>query len=160
MSKTDDLFRIAQDLANQWPRFYERLGPGHGDRATHAYMTELNARALRDFGQRYHQQQISGDNAMSVDFYFPDEATIVEVAMSLRNSNSEFERDVLKAIMAQEAGNPVTHIIFLSKPGVHARSQAPSSQAIIAWAQAAHGLTVEVREFGVVAETIIDTADE
>lgn len=160
MSKTTEFFRLAQDLANQWLRFHELLGSGRGGRATHAYMTELRSRAFQAFNEDYSGERISSDKAIEVDFYFPDETTIVEVAMNLRDLNSEFERDVLKAIMAQDASTPVTRLVFLTKPGGIARSRTASSQAIIKWVKEAHGLQVEVREFGMVAGDIIDTVDE
>lgn len=156
MGKVAQLVTLAQNLASEWPRFYEKLGADIGDRATHAYMVELSRRAFRDLNEDYSQKRISGGNGLSVDFYFPDEATVVEVAMSLRNPSSEFERDILKAIMAQGADNPVTRLLFLTKPGGCARVSSPSARAIIAWAQQAHGLTVDVCEFGSVAEAVID----
>ena len=156
MSKAEQLSTLALKLASEWPQFFEKLGPGVGDRATNAYMTELNSRARRDFNEDYSQKRISGNNGLCVDFYFPDEATVVEVAMGLRNPSSEFERDILKAIMAQEAQNRVTRLLFLTKPGGRARANSPGARAIIAWAQQTHGLTVEVREFGIIAEDILD----
>jgi hypothetical protein len=156
MSKAEQLATLALKLASDWPQFFEILGPGVGDRATSAYMNELNSQAFRHFEEDFSQKCISGNNGLSVDFYFPDEATVIEIAMGLRNPNSEFERDILKAIMAQEAHNPVTRLLFLTKPGGIAKANSPSARAIIAWAQQKHGLTVEVREFAIVAENIID----
>lgn len=161
MTKTERLFNIAQTLADDWPRFFEKLGPGAGDQATRAYMLELRRRAYEALKEDFAEKCISGDNGLRVDFYFPEEKTVVEVAMGLRNPNSEFERDILKAIMAQEASNlnPVTSLIFLTKPGGHARANSPSAQAIVAWAKKHHDLIVEVREFGIVAENIIDDTE-
>ena len=149
MSKTEQLCTLAKNLASDWPQFFEKLGPGAGDHATQAYMTKLNARAFETFNEDYSQKHISGDNGLCVDFYFPDEATVIEIAMGLRNSSSEFERDILKAIMAQDAktNNLVTRLIFLTKPPGRVRTNSPSRRAIIAWAHQAHSLSIEVREF-------------
>ena len=132
----------------------ERLGPGHGDRATWAYMQKLEELATAEFNEDFSEKCISGNNGLRVDFYFPDEKTVVEVAMGLRNSNSEFERDILKALMAGEES--VKRLVFLTKPGGIARTNCPSARAIIDWAQRIHDLTVNVIELGVAAETIID----
>ncbi|MDP9194380.1 MAG: hypothetical protein M3P06_22000 [Acidobacteriota bacterium] len=64
--------------------------------------TSCVAELRRLFGTDLAEQTICGTNKFCVDYYFRDEATIVEVAMSLRNPTSEFERDILKAIMAQD----------------------------------------------------------
>lgn len=160
MDRVQQLTEIAQLLVNSWPNFFVRQGPGIGDRATNAFMAELRMRAASTFGQDFAEQRISGDNNLAVDYYFPEEATIVEIAMSLRNPGSEFERDLLKAIMAQETGSPVRRLLFLAKPGAVARHAQPSSRAIISWAERAHGITVEIREFTSQAEQILDQPAE
>ena len=151
---TDTIIRIAQELAANWPRFLERLGPGHGDRATEAYMNELRNRALREFNDNFAERRIMGDNGLRVDFYFPEERTVVEVAMGLRNSNSEFERDLFKALIAGE--ELVQRLVFLTKPGGIARTNSPSARAIINWALVTHNLQIEVIEFSAEAENNLD----
>lgn len=140
------LFAIAQDLALEDATFFEKKGAGVGDKATAAFMAELQRRAKAAFGADHAEQTICGTNKFCVDYYFREEATIVEVAMSLRNPTSEFERDILKAIMAQDAGHPVSHLVLISKPGAAKRLGAPSSRAIIEWAGRAHGILVTVHE--------------
>jgi hypothetical protein len=140
------LFSLAQALALERPGFFEIKGPSVGDRDTAAFMQELRRRAVATFGHDFAEQKICGPNGLCVDYYFPDEATIVEIAMGLRNPNSEFERDILKAIMAQDAGQAVQHLVFIAKPGATKKCGQPSSRAIIDWAGRAHGLIVEVHE--------------
>jgi hypothetical protein len=107
----------------------ERLGPGQGDHATKAYMKELGEMATDEFKEDFSEQCISGNNGLRVDFYFPGEKTVVEVAMGLRNSNSEFERDILKVLMAGEGS--VKRLVFLTKPSGIARTNCPSARAIL-----------------------------
>ena len=145
-SFAERLLAIAQELALEDPTFFEKKGAGVGDKATAAFMRELERRANEAFGTNHSEQTICGTNKFCVDYYFRDEATIVEVAMSLRNPNSEFERDILKAIMAQDEGHPVRHLVLISKPGASKRLGAPSSRAIIEWAARAHDLAVTVHE--------------
>jgi len=76
---------------------------------------------------------ICGNTGLRVDYYFPGEHTIVEIAFSLRNPVSEFERDILKAVVAQESGCSVNRLIFLCKPGGEKRHQATASLAFIQW---------------------------
>jgi len=145
-SDADRLFTIAKTVARGHAEFFTIQGPGKGDRSTNAFMAEVRRQAAAAFGRDYSEASISGANKLAVDFYFPHEETIVEIALSLRNPTSEFERDILKALMATESGNPVRSLIFISKPGAAKRLNQPGAQAIISWANSKHGLAVSVRE--------------
>lgn len=147
MNRPDQVFALAQDLALERPTFFDIKGPSIGDKDTASFMQELWRRAIEAFGQDFAEQKICGENGLCVDYYFPDEATIVEVAMGLRNPNSEFERDILKAIMAQDAGKPVRRLVFIAKPGAAKKCAQPSARAIIDWAERVHGITITVLEF-------------
>jgi hypothetical protein len=146
MTKADYLFSLAQSLAGERPSFFDIKGPGAGDHDTAAFMKELRSRAATNFGTDDSEKKICGENNLCVDFYFRDEETIVEVALGLRNPASEFERDVLKAIMAKQAGNPVTRLMFISKPGALKRLSQPGLAAIRAWADREQGIKIDVRE--------------
>ncbi|HWT00334.1 MAG TPA: hypothetical protein VN256_08810 [Pyrinomonadaceae bacterium] len=146
MKKADRLYSLAQSLAGARPNFFEIKGPSVGDRDTAAFMKELRALAASAFGADYSEKKICGENKLCVDFYFPDEETIVEVALGLRNPTSEYERDILKAIMANESHKAVRHLLFISKPGALKRLSQPGAAAMAAWAERQHGIKVEVRE--------------
>ena len=154
MNQAEQLISIAQSLVDEWPNFFGLKGAGAGDHDTNAFMRELRSRALMTFGSDCAEKRICGDNKLAVDYYFPEEATVVEVAMSLRNPSSEFERDILKVIMAQEVGHTVRQLIFLSKPGAIARCSQPSFRAFADWAERAHGISIQ--EFTPLAEQILD----
>lgn len=100
MSESDELVRLAQAAAEAIPGFFDTAGAGVGNRRTNEFMKGLRRSVENSLGSGYAEQRISGDNRLAVDFFVPNEATIIEVALSLRNSNTEFERDVLKALMA------------------------------------------------------------
>ena len=89
---------------------------------------------------------ICGNNNLKVDFYIQDEATIIEVALSLWNSNSEFERDIFKALLAKGCRNPVKQLIFISKPGAEKHHEQASSKAIMDWVKKEHGISIEIRD--------------
>jgi hypothetical protein len=146
MDRASMLFTLAQALALERPGFFEIKGPSVGDKDTAAFMRELRRRAEATFGVDYAEQKVCGPNGLCVDYYFPEEGTIVEIAMGLRNPNSEFERDILKAIMAQDAGHEVKHLMFIAKPGAVKKCNQPSSRAIIEWAARVHDLSVSVHE--------------
>jgi hypothetical protein len=126
--------------------FFEVRGPGAGDHATNAFMRDLRARARREFRADYAEQRICGKNGFTVDYYFPSEATIVEVALGLSKPTTEFERDVLKAVMAKDTGHPVRRLFFISKPGAGKKCAQPGRTAIINWARDNYAIDVIVRD--------------
>ncbi|MDN7124542.1 hypothetical protein J6I90_06580 [Pseudidiomarina sp. 1APP75-32.1] len=117
MHKHEALFELAQELANNTYGFFHSKGPGIGNHATNQYVRTLAEKANRKFGEDYSEKTISGTSALAVDYYFDDEATIVEVAFGLKNPNTEYEKDVLKAVMAKQNGNAVKKLVFFTKPG-------------------------------------------
>lgn len=146
MTLTDQILALAQRLADVRPTFFTKKGPGAGDDDTNAYMRELRAAVKKATGKDYAEQRICGDNNLTVDYYVEEEQTVIEIALSLRNPNCEFERDILKVLMAQEAGIPVKRLVLLAKPGGVKRAAQPSSQAMITWAARNHGLEIIVRD--------------
>jgi hypothetical protein len=139
------LVEIAQAVTKERPDFFEIKGPSAGDHDTAAFMKELRSRVANELGTDYSERKICGENNLCVDFYFREEETIVEVALGLRNPTSEYERDVLKALMAKEMGYPVSRLLFVSKPGALKRLKQPGAAAIAAWALRLHGVRVETR---------------
>lgn len=146
MNQAERLLGLAQELATNCPDFFKIKGPGMGDRATNAFMDDLRERARVALGTDYAEQEICGANGFRVDYYFPSEATIVEVALGLPKPNTEFERDILKAIMAKEAGYAVEWLVFVSKPGARKKCSQPGRAAITEWLRRNHGIATEVRD--------------
>lgn len=144
--KSEQFISIAQQVADQRPGFFETKGPGKGDKDTNSFMAELRHQAQRAFGKDFSEQMICGESNLAVDFFFSDEGTIVEIALSLPNPRSEFERDILKAIMAKEQVRKVRDLVFLSKPGAIKRHRQPSSQAIVCWLERNYDIKVSIRE--------------
>lgn len=140
------LFALARKIASARPDFQSVLGPGVGDHATHAFMRQLREHAVSAFGADYSERKVCGETSLAVDFYFPDEETIVEVALGLPNPSTEFEKDILKAIMAQESGFNVHRLFFISRPGAVKKCSQPGRTKVKEWARAKHGLLIEVHE--------------
>jgi hypothetical protein len=145
MGKVETIIQLAQQVADERERFFEIKGPGAGDTATGSFMQDLRTRVQTALGTDPSEKRICGESNLAVDFYLEDEATIIEIALSLRNSNSEFERDILKALLAQEE-HRVDRLVFVSKPGALKRHGSPSSEAIVSWAKRHHDLTIDIHE--------------
>jgi hypothetical protein len=147
MSYLDELFGMAQEVANEKPEFFYIKGPGIGDKDTADFMSKLRVKAMKKFGRDFSERKICGTGINSaVDFYFPEEATIVEIALTLKNAASEFEKDIIKAILAKRSGNEVKKLCFISKPGAIKRNKEPAPRAIISWIIEDYGIQVIIRE--------------
>lgn len=145
-NNSEKLITLAQNIADDSHGFFDIKGPGRGDKATHAFMKDLQSQAKELFDHDFSEQKICGDNKFAVDFYFPSEATIIEIALTIRNSNSEYYKDIFKALLSKKAGNPVEKLIFISKPGALKRHKEPASQAIVALARDDFGISIVINE--------------
>jgi hypothetical protein len=140
MDRPAKLVTLARDLADSIPEFQAVRGPGTGDRLTLSFMRELRSRAESAFGEDFSEKKICGETAFAVDFYFPEEGAIVEVALGLPNPNTEFEKDILKAIIAQDYGHEVHRLVFISRPGGERKCSQPGRAAVIRWASEKHAV--------------------
>ncbi len=146
MNVTETILESAQRIADRHSRFFEKKGPGAGNRDANLYMANLRTAVEEATGKDYSEQRICGNSKLAVDFFIPDESTIIEVALSLRNPNTEFERDILKALMAKEEGHPVRRLVLIAKPGGERKLRQASSQAMISWAKDKHELEIEAHD--------------
>ena len=89
------IFQLADNLASNAEGFYQTKGAGKGNYATNSFIRELRALASKEFGGDFSEKNICGENSLAVDFFFPDSGTIVEVALSLKNAGTEYEKDIL-----------------------------------------------------------------
>lgn len=146
MTASRALLAAAKAIVAQNSSFQAVLGPRAGDHATAAFLKELQMAEVAHAGSHCHEQKICGETVLTVDFYFREEQTIVEVALGLPNPQSEFEKDVLKAIIAKELGNPVRRLVFISRAGGEKKCSQPGRRAVIEWARLRHELVIEVHD--------------
>jgi hypothetical protein len=144
MSKPEKLYEIAKDLASKTYGFLDTKGPGIGNHATNHFISMLGSMAHKEFGEDYSEQHICGPNSLAVDFYFPDEGVIVEVALGLKAPNTEYEKDILKAIMAKGLGLKVEKLIFIAKPGGEKKCNQPGRVAVKEWLFSSNRIEMEV----------------
>ena len=145
-SQTTALIELAREISRALPDFQAVLGPGAGDIATHAFMSQLRQQAIHAFGEDHSERKLCGETSLAADFYFPSEGTIVEVAMGLGNPATEFEKDILKAVMAQECGFDVRRLVFICRAGGEKKCRQPGRAAMRLWAESKHGLSIEVHD--------------
>lgn len=145
-SKVEALIAIIQAVADESPTFFEVKGPGAGDLNTNRFIAKIKERARTAFNEDFSERRICGNNRFAVDYYFQDEETIVEIALGLKNPGSEFEKDILKALMAQENKYLVHRLVLIGKPGAKKKCTQPGRRDFIAWALAHHQLSIEVHD--------------
>ena len=144
MSKQEKLYELAQNLASQTYGFLDKKGPGIGNHATNQYVNQLITLAKEEFGEDFSEQKLCGENSLAVDYYFPDEETIVEVALGLKKPNSEFEKDILKALIAKEKGYKVKRLVFIAKPGGVKKCNQPGRSTVREFLLTKHDIEVVV----------------
>ena len=145
--RIDRLVELARAIVEENPTFHAVRGAGAGDHATAAFLRELRARARAAFVEDCSEQRICGPTGYAVDFYFAPERTVVEIALGLPNPGSEFEKDLLKAIIAQDY-HRVDRLVLVSRAGGEKKCRQPGRSALIAWALAEHNLQVSVIDLG------------
>ena len=80
-------------------------------------MKNLRSIALNSFGHDFSEKRVCKEADLRLDFYFPDEATAVEIALTLPLSRTEYALDIFKCLLAKESSKSVEHLIFVGKPG-------------------------------------------
>jgi len=139
------LIALANHEAASIPDFFAIKGPGLGDRATAGFIASLRRKAESSLGPGIAEVEILRNSKVRVDYWFKPERTFVEIALSLRNPLSEFERDVLKAVVAQPKRGAVKRLVLVGKPGATKRVASPWYQTVIKWVKT-QGIEVHVEE--------------
>jgi len=146
ITKAERLLLIAQAIADETPNFFVAIGEGAGNLRSNAFMNELQRRAQSTFGRNYSEAKLCGDNKLAVDFYFPEEETVVEVAGMLSAPNSEYEKDIFKCLLAQEKGATIHKLMFIAKPGAAKVQNQPGRVAIARFVFNRFDLQITVEE--------------
>jgi hypothetical protein len=110
-------------------------------------MAQLNQWVAAEFGRDYVEPKLCGTR-QSVDFFVPPEQVVLEVELSLSRSHNNFERDILKVLLAKDRGVDVSTLLLLGDHGSVARHAEPASRAVIAWVRKHYGLRVLVHDLG------------
>ncbi len=64
------------------------------------------------FGVDYNDKKACKDVGYAFDSHISDEATAVEIALSLHNPISEYEHDIFKCLLAREKGLAVDALLL------------------------------------------------
>ena len=148
MSKVDQLWHIFEEEVRRRPDFFQIRGPGVGDRYSREFVEAVSQRAQNVFQADYSEHLVHADSGLRFDYFFPDEHTAVEIALSLRNSASEFERDILKCLIAKKAGSHIDRLEFFTKSPAMVQLNSPAKREMKKCVKEHFGLDIDTREIG------------
>lgn len=146
MTKAEIIYKLAEQTASEFPDMFRKKGPGEGNRFTNRYMSRLNQAVGEVLGKHYEEQKICGKTDQSVDFYVPEESTIIEVELSLYNVHTNLDRDIFKALIAKDAGYRVATLVLIGKEPAEERHAQPASRTLIDFVKRYHNLDVIIRD--------------
>ena len=70
----------------------------------------------------------------------------MQVEYSMWSSDPLLEKEVFKALLAQDAGKDVRHLILIGTPGSVRRWQTPTPQSVMEWVERHHQIRVQIWE--------------
>ena len=140
---------MAQRIADRTPGFQERQGPGKraGNGVTNEFLRALDIAVSNTWPTKVRRQEpVATGVKYSFDYFIHSEDTAVEIALSLRNVVTEFEKDIFKAILANQSGKRVKKLLLIGKGGSVKRQSKPGPNAIKAWVKRHCDTQIEVRD--------------
>ena len=152
------LYMLAINLANRTPDFYKIKNAGPGNLASNQFMKNLRQLAKNHFGSDFSEKKVCKDTRHAFDFYIPDEGSVIEIALSLHNPGSEYEKDIFKCLLAKEDGLSINSVLFIAKPGAMLRHEAAGSKRIRELVLKHFGVWVDILELlpGADVEKVIE----
>jgi hypothetical protein len=78
---------------------------------------------------------------------------VIEIALSLHNPASEYEKDIFKCLLAKEDGMVVNSLLFITKPRALMRHDAAGSKRIRELVLKHFGVWVDILELLPAADT-------
>ncbi len=148
MSRLDRLIRIADTIATEVPEFQTAKAAGR-QAVTKCFMKRLRKAVQSDptLQCRSEEPVLRGSPPMArlcFDFYIPPEQTAVEFALGA--GVREFEKDLLKAILAKDDGKPIHRLVLAVRRGKMPKMTVAARRAMVAYVGKRLGLQVHFRE--------------
>ena len=145
MSKAKRIFQLAQEDADAYHMFKLRRA-GAGTPFVNEVINHLKSLVAQEFGTETVNQFLNKESGQSVDFWLEDEQTIMEMEFSIFSLPPVLEKQVLKALLAKDAGKDVQHLILIGDPDSVLLSQAPTPISIVEWVERRHQIRVQTWE--------------
>ena len=140
------IFEIAQRVAHRFPEFHQGKGRPLSSKVRTAFLARLEKEVRKEMHGVRVEEPVSTFARAAFNFYLPETATAIEIALPLWESDSDFERNLFKCLLASEQGMPVDRLVFIGGRGTRATSALPCRQAILKYVQDKYGLVVSMME--------------
>jgi hypothetical protein len=145
----EHIFEMGQQIANRTPGFQKPMGPGKdaGNGVTNEFLRALDIAVSDNWPVKVRRQEpVAPGVKYTFDYFIPGEDTAVEIALSIRNIVTEFEKDIFKAILANESGKRVRRLVLIGKTGSVKRQNGTGPNAIKAWVKKNCDIQIDVME--------------
>ena len=145
MTKAERIFQLAQEGADAYRMFKARRA-GAGTPYVNEVINHLKFRVTQELGAGVVNQFLSKESRQAVDFWLEDEQTIMEMEFNILRSPPVLEKQVFKALLAQDGGKDVRQVILIGDPGAGLLAQAPGPVSVMNWVQRRYDLRVQIWE--------------
>ena len=145
------IYSEAEKIPNNTPKFFDKLGYGIGNKRTTKFEIELRE-ILKSMNLNViSEKKISNDVGYRFDYYIPEENTVVEIALSANNANTEFEKDIFKVLLFNDANpmNKIEHLVLIGKNGIVNRLKGNGPSAIRNFVKKHFNIQIDVLEINI-----------
>lgn len=145
MRNAKRIYQWAQEVTWAYDFFGARK-QGSGTAYTKEVIDALDYLVMEEMGAGIVNQFLCKESRQMVDFWLPDEHAIVELELNLAGATPLLEKEVVKALLAKDAGQDVRHLILIGDPGSVQRHQSSTAKAVMHWVERQHQIRVEIWE--------------
>lgn len=104
----------------------------------------LRSKIREDLETDYSERVLSRRCRYRVDYFIKEESTVIELELSSPGSNTNFERDCFKIIIAKDESVDIKHFIMLGVYGTARRHEEPGPNTIKEIMKSKFGVDVQV----------------
>lgn len=146
MKKAKRVFQLAQEVADEY-HMYKLRHAGAGPHFVNEVVNHIKSLVIHELGEHLVNQFLGNkDIGQPVDFWLADEQTIMEIEFDVISAPPVLEKEIFKALLANDAGYEVKNLILIGDPGSTLLAKTPRPKAIIDWVAQHHQIRVQVWE--------------
>lgn len=136
---TDRLIDIAKNCARE-----RQLLQNSGRSKKREFEIYLRDKIEEALDTDYSEKMLSKRCCYCVDYFIEEESAVIELELSSYGSNTNFERDCFKVIIAKDEGVDIKHFIMLGVQGTEKRHVEPGPSTIKQVMKDRFGVDVQV----------------
>jgi hypothetical protein len=141
MKITQQLIDIAKECGQEL-----QLSANSSQHEKRSFEEYLRNKIQERLGNNYSEKVLSRRCRYRVDYFIEEEATVIELELSSHRSNTNFERDCFKVIIARDEDVDIKHFIMLGVYGTANRHDEPGPTTIKEVMKSKFGVEVQVMD--------------